>query len=40
MNMYPEDTPLMDIEDAGYLSLLALGFVVLVTVLAVAIFGE
>lgn len=38
--MYPEDTPLLDIEDAGYVSLLALGFVVLVTVLAVALFGE
>lgn len=34
--MYPDDT----LEDAGYVSLLALGFVVLVTVLAVALFGE
>ena len=38
--MYPEDTPLLNADDAGYASLLALGFVVLVTVLAAALFGE
>jgi hypothetical protein len=34
--MYPDDT----LEDMGFTSLLILGFVVLVSVLALAIFGE
>lgn len=38
--MYTEDTHLFDADDAGYLTVLALGFVVLASVLALAIFGE
>lgn len=34
--MYPDDT----LEDMGFASLLVLGFVVLVSVLALAIFGD
>lgn len=34
--MYPDDT----LEDTGFASLLIIGFVVLVSVLALTIFGE